>query len=206
MARSVFFTMSLMALAACGGPSDDLPAEEARSVLEDFARGRAPADACTAEGRELLRTATRSYSKAMAERGEPWPDIASITSSDTASITDVDIMVLAGVGAGFIEPSDLRGPARDMSQLMLINAHAQISDAHRAIREACHEVLALQQAAARYAIELQRYEEAERRAERRGGESRTDARRRHERMQRAQREMERRTEALQAKVEARAER
>jgi hypothetical protein len=206
MARSAFFTMSLMVLVACGGPSADMPVAEARGVLEDFARGRAPADACTSEGRALLRTATRSYSKAMAEQGQPWPDMFGMIENEGASISDVDLMVLAAVGTGFIEPSDLRGPVRQYTQLMSLGYGSQISDMRRAVREACHEVLALQQAAARYTIDLKRYEAAEERAERRGGESASDASRRRERIERAGRHMQRLVAALEAKLEENAER
>ncbi|MEJ0059047.1 MAG: hypothetical protein WDM79_05485 [Terricaulis sp.] len=206
MARSAFFTMSLMALAACGGPNADLPVEEARGVLEDFARGSAPADACTPEGRDLLRSATRSYSRAMAERGEPWPDIIKLSNDGGEGITDIDVMVLAGVGAGFIEPSDLNGPARQYTQLMTLGGYnTELFNMQRAVRDACHEVLALQQATARYAIDFERYERAAQRAGERG-ESASDLHRRQERMLRAQRHLQRLAEAVQAKMEDSAER
>jgi hypothetical protein len=200
-----FFSAAMLAvvLAACGPAAPSLTAEEAHAVLEDFARGHAPADVCTPEGRSLLRSAVRTYGKAQEDLGVEWPDVVGIMTDEQGTIAEIDALAIGALAGGFIEPSDLRGPAQTLSRIIGAVHHPAIADVQRAVRHACSEVFARQQAVARAAIEEKRYQQAVNSAERFGEHRVRDVRRRYApRLARIGREVERLTAAVERKLES----
>jgi hypothetical protein len=156
---------------ACAPALPSISQTEARAVLERFAAGQAPVDVCEPEGRALFRGAVRSYARAMAESGQPWPNISTLGEGDSAGPTGIDVMVLGALGAGFIEPNDIRGPTRILARHIARAYNADLSDVRRAVEIACPEVVEMQQVLARAYIEDQRFEarmarERDRRSER----------------------------------------
>jgi hypothetical protein len=157
MRRAVVAVM-IIATAACAPRPPEFSTTEARGILERFAVGQAPADLCEPEGRAMLRGAVRSYARAMAESGQPWPNIRTLGEGDTAGPTGIDVLVLAALGAGFIEPNDIQGPARILARHIARAYNGDLSDVRRAVDVACPEVVELQQVLARAFIEDQRFE------------------------------------------------
>jgi hypothetical protein len=191
------------ALVACAPVGPPLTAEEAQTTLADFARGRAPADVCTPEGRALLRSAVRTHSKAQADAGVAWPDMSRLMNDDSASFDNLDAFVIASVAAGFIEPSDLQGPARTISGFFQASYGAEFGDLRRSAQHACTEVFELHQIAARAAVEERRYAQARERAARRGPhEVREIDARYGPRLERLARDFQRRSAALERKLES----
>lgn len=171
-----------------------MPAAQASEVLNLFASGRGPASICSADGRALLRTAVRAYSREMQLAGVVWPTIPGV-SSGAEQPTHVDASVMIAFAAGFVKTSDFRGaPRRFMSRLALTQ-WPEIRSMRIAARDACEDVVALQQAAAAFVLETTRYEQI---SERRGDAERL--RRQSLRLQRA----EERMQELAAMLEARA--
>jgi len=152
------------AASACAPSPVAMPASQASEVLELFAAGNGPGDVCTPEGRALLRGAVRAYSAAMAEAGEPWPALPGV-GREPGEITNVEITVLIGVAAGFIEASDLRGPARTLAQRMTLAHWPSMNDLRRAADVACPELVELQQTASRFVLERERFERLSERAD-----------------------------------------
>ena len=196
MRRAVVAVLCI-ATAACAQPLPEFTAAEARGVLERFAVGQAPADLCEPEGRALLRGAVRSYARAMEASGQPWPNIRTLGEGDTAGPTGIDVLALAALGAGFIEPNDLRGPTRILARHIARAYNGDLSDVRRAVEVACPEVVELQQVLARAYIEDQRFE-ARMERDRRSPRARERAERHVARMMRVRGEVYR----LKAEIEA----
>jgi len=186
------------AASACAPSPAAMPASQASEVLELFAAGRPPRDVCTPEGRALLRGAVRAYSAAMAEAGEAWPAFPD-AGREPGEITNVEITVLIGVAAGFIEASDLRGPTRTLAQRMTLAHWPSVRDLRRAADVACPELVALQQTASRFVLERERFERLSDRADSARAQERL--RRHAARMQRSMAEMQALAEIVTRKVE-----
>ena len=101
--------------------------------------------------------------------------LISADSGRDADFSNLDAFVLGAVISGFIKPSDLRGPGRAMTTLIHMAAsHSPASPATPAqLQYACHEVFALHQASARYAVVAQRHIHAMELAQRRNDYRRT---------------------------------
>ncbi|MDZ4689847.1 hypothetical protein [Terricaulis sp.] len=193
----IWILAAAFAASACAPAPVTMPATQASEVLELFAAGRAPGDVCTAQGRAMLRGAVRAYGAAMAEAGEVWPD-ASAFGDAPDSLSSVEVSVMIGVAAGFVEVSDLHGPARGLARQMTFAHWPSMRDLRRAADVACPELVELQQTAARFVVERERYESAMRRDDARASERR---RRHAERMQRSLAEMQMLAEVVTRKVE-----
>lgn len=145
-----------LAVSACAPAPVPMAATDASELLERFAAGSAPFDVCTPVGRAELRGAVRAYSAAMDEAGEPWPNLPGL-GDERASLNSVEVAVVIAVASGFVETTDLRGPARMLAGRMQLAHWPSISDLRRASRVACPELLELQQAASRFVMERDRY-------------------------------------------------
>lgn len=200
MRRAVVAVLCI-ATTACAPPLPEFTATDARDVLERFAVGQAPADLCEPEGRLMLRGAVRSYARAMEESGQPWPNIRTLGEGDTAGPTGIDVLTLAALGAGFIEPNDLRGPTRILARHISRAYNGDLSDVRRAVEIACPEVVELQQVLARAFIEDQRFEaRMERERDRRSPRARERAERHVARMMRVRNEVYRLKTEIEAKL------
>lgn len=188
---------ALCALSACAPAPVSMPATQASEVLELFAAGRGDDDVCTAQGRATLRGAVRAYGAAMAEAGEIWPNVRAFGDTPDA-VSAVEVSVMIGVAAGFIEASDLHGPARGLARQMTFAHWPSVRDLRRAADVACPELAELQTTASRFVMERERYESAMQRDDARAGERRQ---RHAERMQRSLAEMQALAEVVTQKVE-----
>ena len=198
MLRTSILTAALL-VGACAPAPVMMPATQASEVLERFAAGNAPGDICTAQGRALLRGAVRAYGAAMAEAGETWPNAPAFGRA-AESITSVEVMVMISVASGFVEMSDLRGPARALAGQMTFAHWPSVRDLRRASEVACPELVQLQQTASRFVMERERYETLLERARRseRGAER---LQRHTERMERSMAQMQALAELVTRKVE-----
>lgn len=199
MLRALILASALAFAAACS-PSPDMPADEAYGVLEDFAQGDAPADVCTDEGRALLRRATRAYARA---QSGAWPDVQAMIESDGESASPAEMLVLGALSMGFVEPSDVRGPAGAFAGMVsATDFRGDIRDFRAAVEFACSEMFELQQEAARLSLMNQQYQRAMQSAERRSPERVEEVRRRYaNRIENARRRIERLSDDLQDKLE-----
>lgn len=170
MLRGLILASCLAASACAPGPAP-MAATEASEVLARFAGGAAPANVCTPEGRSLLRGAVRAYGRAMALAGETWPRAV----DDGAGVASVDAMVMVAAASGVIEPSDLR--VAPTLEFMPIQNWPAPNTFRRAATVACGELMALQDAAARYVREHARYLTLSARAERGDARARLQAER-----------------------------
>lgn len=180
-------TMCALALAvsACAPGPVPMSATDASEVLTRFAGGFAPVDICSADGRALLRGAVRAYGAAMRQGGEVWP-----RSPDVAGdLNSVEVSVLIAVAAGFVEASDLRGPARMLAAQMSLEHWPAVRDLRAASQVACPELLQLQRTTARFVMERERYDALA---------SRADDARAAERLRRQQERMARSMQAMRA--------
>ncbi len=187
-------------LSACAPGPVAMPATQASEMLELFAAGNPPGDVCTPQGRALLRGAVRSYGNAMAQAGETWPNFEAF-GREPNSITSVEASVVIGVASGFVEASDLRGPARAFAMHMTLANWPSVRDLRQAAVVACPELVQLQQAASRFVVERERYEQMAERA--RGHDTRgtEHLRRLADRMQRSMTNMQVLAETVTQKVE-----
>ncbi len=186
-----------LGLSACAPAPVAMPATQASEVLELFAAGRARDDVCTAEGRATLRGAVRAYGAAMAEAGEVWPNVAAFGQAPEG-LSSVEVSVLIGVAAGFIEASDLPGSVRGLARQLTLAHWPSVRDLRRAAEVACPELVELQQTAARFVIERERFEEMRARDDMRAAERRE---RQAQRMRRSLAEMQALAETVTRKVE-----
>jgi len=189
------------AVGACGvAAPPTMEANAAAEFLRRYAGGSQASDVCTAEGRMQLRAAVRAHGAALQADGVTWPDIP--THEHEAVLDAVEVSVIVSFAAGFIEPSDLQQDARRTAQRMALANLAGVLRFRDAVRVACAEVVTLQQAAARYIAEMNRYEEIVRRARGRGGQEAVDRiRRQHRRVDDARNAMQAAGEAVEAIVE-----
>jgi hypothetical protein len=135
-----------------------MPAAEAAEVLNLFAVGQGPAGICSADGRALLRSAVRAYSREMQRSGVDWPVIPG-ASAGSQQATQVDSSVMIAFAAGFVKASDLRGAPRILLNQLGLEHWPELRDMRAAANEACEEVAALQRAAADFVLENARYEQ-----------------------------------------------
>jgi hypothetical protein len=176
-----------------------MAATDASELLARFAAGAAPADVCTPEGRALLRGAVRAYGAAMSEAGETWP--AAPARDVDADLSSMDVSVLVAFAAGFVEASDLRGPARASAGELPFAQWPEIQMMRQAASVACADAARLQQAAARFVLEAARYQQLAADAAR---DARAAARMRVQgaRMERAQSQMQLMAAYVEASLEA----
>ncbi|MGQ0533541.1 MAG: hypothetical protein ACT4OF_12760 [Caulobacteraceae bacterium] len=193
------FVLALAAaVCACTPASGQMPAAQASEVLNLFAAGRGPANVCSPDGRSLLRAAVRAYSAEMQRSGVAWPTIRG-ASGETEQVTHVDVSVMIAFAAGFVKASDFRGAARLFMDQLTLGQWPEIRSMRLAAREACEEVVALQQAAANYVLETARYQEMTARA--RDGRGRGERLRRQTvRLQRAEARMQETAAAVEARM------
>lgn len=183
--------LSLLAVvSACAQAPVAMPATRASELLERFAAGGAAAtDVCTPAGRAQLRGAVRAYSAAMTANGVVWP------ATQHGQINGVDASVMVAFTAGFIEASDLHGPARAaLGQLALAN-WPEVRGMRSAMRTACSEVVALHHAAARVVMETERLQQM-------ASASADRLHRQHLRVERAHIHMQQQAALVSARVEA----
>jgi hypothetical protein len=198
--RQALASVLVLAMAACAPQPVRMPAAEASELLARFAAGSGSADICTAEGRAVLRGAVRAYGAEMRANGVAWPMIPAF-GGDPDAVSSVDVSVLIATAAGFVEVSDFRGPARGMIDRANFAQWPEIRSMGQATRVACDEVIALQQAAARFLVESERLREMAERAQRRGGEAER-LQRQSERVERAQAQMQTMAAEVQARMQA----
>lgn len=183
---------------ACAPAPVRVPAAQASELLERFASGAAgAANVCTPEGRATLRGAVRAYGAEMGVNGVAWPTMPAL-GGDPDHVSSVEISVLIAFAAGFVEASDFHGQARGMAHHLAFAQWPEIRGMRDAARVACGEVVALQQAAARFVMETERLRAM---SERDGG-SRERLRRQHRRVERAELQMRDIAAAMEARVEA----
>jgi hypothetical protein len=176
-----------------------MPATQASELLEQFAAGAAPQDVCTPQGRALLRGAVRAYSAEMARAGLAWPAVP--VGGDPDAVKSVDANVLIAFTAGFVERSDFVGPARQLIGQFTFEQWPELPDMRRAARVACEEVAALQQAAARFVLETERYRGVAQRAEK-GESAAPQLQRQARRLERAESAMQTAAYAVETRVDA----
>jgi hypothetical protein len=137
-----------------------MAATQASEILAQFAAGGGPVDICTPQGRAQLRGAVRSYGAEMLAAGVAWP-ASPAAGVDPDDLSSVDVAVLAAFATGFVEASDLSGGAR---ALEAFDGWPELDGLRHAARAACEEVAELQLAAARFALETERYRQLSERA------------------------------------------
>lgn len=196
MKRGIAFAL-VAALSACAPAPVQMPAAQASEVLNLFATGRGPANVCSADGRALLRGAVRAYSREMNRSGVVWPSVAS---GERSEITNVDVSVMIAFAAGFVKASDFHGPPRLFMNQLALSEWPEIRSIRLAARDACEEVVALQQAAAVFVVESTRYREMTSR-DRHGRGDAERLRRQSVRMQRAQERMRDSAAVVQARMQ-----
>ena len=187
MLRATAFAAGLLAC-ACAPAPQPMAASEASEHLERFAAGSGD-DVCTAEGRALLRGAVRAYGAELARAGVAWP-----TFRDGEVLHRTDVAVAVAFAAGIVDASDFQGKARSAISRFTSAHWPQLGDLRMAARLACTQALELQQAAARVAAEMERYE----RLSGRGDPERL--RRQRERLERAQAQLQALANAVEAEI------
>jgi len=162
----VMVLMCAAALSACGAPA--MSAREAALVLERYVAGD-ELDPCTREGRAMLRGAVRAYAAEMSQAGLAWPNLAP-EGVRQEEMDAVEIAVLIGFAAGFIEANDLPQPARVRAHRLALSNLPQVWNLRGVTRDACPDVLVMQRAASRYMREMERYRREVESARENGGE------------------------------------
>lgn len=186
-----------MSLGACAPGPANMPATQASEVLARFAAGSATANVCTPQGRAMLRGAVRSYGQEMSVNGVAWPVMPGFGAAD---LNSVDVSVLVAFAAGFVESSDLHGPARRFARQLAFTQWPEVRSMRDASRVACDEVVALQLAAARVVIETERLHQM---TERAGGSiSGERVQRQNERVERAHVAMQQLAAQVRTRVDA----
>lgn len=200
--RPALVLAAVLATSACApAPAPvQMAATDASELLERFAAGSAPADVCTPQGRAVLRGAVRAYGTELQRAGVAWPAIPAM-GGEGDQLRSMDITVLVAFAAGFVEASDFHGNARRMVSELALTQYPEIRNMRAAAHVACGEVAALQQAAARFVLEAERYREMAEQAI----SDQQDAerlRRQERRMARAEMQMQDLAAAVQARLEA----
>lgn len=195
MKRGLAFVL-VAALSACAPAPVQMPAAEAAEVLNLFATGRGPASVCSADGRAQLRGAVRAYSREMTVAGVDWP---MTPGANGGNVTNVDVSVMIAFAAGFVKASDFSGAPRRMLHQLAFSQWPEIHSIRVAAREACAEVVALQQAAANFVMENSRYQEMTSR-DRSGRGDAERLRRQSVRLQRAHERMQETAAVVQARM------
>lgn len=186
------------ALTACAPAPVQMPAAQASEVLNLFAAGRGPANVCSADGRALLRGAVRAYSREMTRSGVAWPALPTET-GEAQNLTHVDVSVMIAFAGGFVKAGDFHGAPRFLMNQLALAQWPEIRSIRLAARDACEEVVALQQAAAAFVLESTRYREMTSR-HRSGRGDAERLRRQSVRMQRAEERMRDSAAVVQARM------
>ncbi len=179
MKRGLIVSLALMA-SACSPAPTHMAATDASEWLARFASGAVNGDVCTPGGRATLRGAVRAYGAEMARAGVVWPTMPGASSA--TGVSSLDASVLVAFAAGFVETSDFYGPTRAMLGHLAFAQMPEVQGMRRAANIACNDVMQLQQAAATFVLETERYRDME---------ARRDARlaRQQRRLERAQEHM-----------------
>jgi hypothetical protein len=198
--RRVFVGFLALAACACAPAPARVPAAEAGELLARFAAGTAAPrlDVCTPEGRSVLRGAVRAYGAELHSNGVMWPALPGLAGQETL-VSSVDASVLVAFAAGFVEASDLQGPARRLAQQLTWGQWPEIRRMREAASVACDDAAELQHAAARVVVEMARLEsmgeaDSAREAERLESQ--------RARVERARRQMQQIAAFVEAEVEA----
>jgi hypothetical protein len=194
MLRAMTAGLAVLLASACAPAPAAMSAGEASERLELFAAGADAMNVCTPQGRALLRGAVRAYGAELAQAGVAWPALPEAAGGDARR---VDVAVLVAFGAGMVEMSDFSGPARRAIGQMALSQLPHVREMRAAGRVACNEVVELQQAASRFVLEMQRYEQM--------AQARSDAerlRRQTVRMERARTQMNDLAAVVEARLEA----
>lgn len=166
--RSAILALSALAV-ACAPVS--MSATDAAMVLEAFTAGAPEAvDVCKAEGRNQLRGAVRAYGEAMHENGQDWPALVE-PDERQEPMSAMEITVLIAFAAGFVQASDLQQPARGRAQRLAFAHLPHMIELRGVAMDACPDVVAMQRAASRYMLEMERYAHVVESARRNGGEA-----------------------------------
>lgn len=199
MLRTLVLTV-LAAASACGPAPAVMPATRASELLERFAAGAAPADVCTPAGRAVLRGAVRAYGAAMHAGGVTWPSVPLSEERPAQRLNSTDVSVLVAFVAGFVDASDFRGASRAALAQLSFAHWPEMARMRDGARVACAEVVALQQAAARVVMEMERL----RLIAEPGDDARNTERlaRQHVRVERAQAHMQTLAAVVEARMEA----
>lgn len=154
MLRVMMLAAGVLACACAPGPQP-MAASEASEHLERFAAGASAGEVCTPQGRAVLRGAVRAYGAALAQAGVAWP---ALPDGDSATMRSTDVAVALAFAGGFVEASDLQRASRGMVSRFAIANWPQLHDMRAAARLACAQMVELQAAASRAAIEMERFE------------------------------------------------
>jgi len=179
-----------LALGACDavGAPERMSLADARTNLVRLGNSGNSDALCTAEGRLAFRRAVRTFSAAADAEGEASPLIESQDQSDPAWE-----LVILGLGARVVEPSDLHGDARTLATIMnLPGAMPQLQNVRDAMSAACPELMTFY----REATALSRLQARVQAASERGDDAQRDrlrerAYRQAERLDRAAQRLER---------------
>lgn len=144
---------------ACAPSTQPMAASDASEHLARFAAG-ATDDLCTPEGRSRLRGAVRAYGAELARAGVAWPAVGE---GDVARGEDVAVAI--AFAAGLVKASDFQGGARDAVDRFVSTHLPHFRDMRFAARAACGQIVELQQAATRFAAEMERYQRMSMRAD-----------------------------------------
>jgi hypothetical protein len=200
--RKRFVLALAAALSACAPAPVRMPAAQASEVLNLFAAGEGPANICSADGRALLRSAVRAYSREMQISGVAWPAVPGVA-SDGGQVTPVDVSVMIALAAGFVKASDFRSAPRAFMNKLALGEWPEIRSMRSAARDACGEVVALQQATAALVLESTRYREMA--AHARSGRGDAERLRRQSlRLRRAEEQMQLSAAGVEARIERQA--
>ncbi|MGE0186624.1 MAG: hypothetical protein AB7Q23_12610 [Hyphomonadaceae bacterium] len=181
------FALALGACDAVGAP-ERMPLADARANLIRVGNSGSSEALCTPEGRLEFRRAVRTFSAAADAEGEASPLMESRDDGDPAWE-----LVILGLGARVVEPSDLHGDARTLATIMnLPGAMPQLQNVRDAMAAACPELMTFY----REATALSRLQARVQAASERGdgsqlGRLRERAYRQAERLERAMQRLER---------------
>lgn len=204
MRRLATSVVALVWAGACS-PAPSLSVEDARTIVDDVGRGAARVDVCTEEGRATYRAAVRVYSAEQAAQGKVWPNVMAALSGDH-TMDGGEAAVMGAIIAGYVRASDLAGDAGRVSQMlnMSINLNDQRNLFRNGMRDACAEVMELQQLVAREQVYAGLMERRAARALERGDEARAREIRYdlYEHSQRIADDVQRLTTAIEAKIAA----
>ncbi len=139
---------------ACAPAPQPMAASEASEHLERFAAGASAGEVCTPQGRALLRGAVRAYGAELARAGVAWP---ALPEGDGAMTRSTDVAVALAFAGGFVEASDLQRPSRGMVSRFALAHWPQLRNMRAAARLACGQMVELQAAASRVAVEMDRF-------------------------------------------------
>ena len=139
---------------ACAPAPQPMAASEASEHLERFAAGASGGEVCTPEGRALLRGAVRAYGAELAQAGVAWP---ALPQGDGAVMRSTDVAVALAFAGGFVEASDLQRASRGMVSRFALAHWPQLRNMRAAARLACAQMVELQAAASRAAVEMERF-------------------------------------------------